>query len=97
MAGLVPAIHVLHHPRMSGGWVYIMASAPNGILFVGVDERSRQTRLRTSEWAGRRLHQKIFCQASRLFRVPRKHSGRDSAGAQHQALVAQMEGEADPG
>jgi putative endonuclease len=36
MAGLVPAIHVLHHPRMSGGYVYIMASAPNGILYVGV-------------------------------------------------------------
>jgi putative endonuclease len=36
MAGLVPAIHVLHHLRMSGGYVYIMASAPNGILYVGV-------------------------------------------------------------
>jgi putative endonuclease len=36
MAGLVPAIPVLHHPRMSGGYVYIMASAPNGILYVGV-------------------------------------------------------------
>ena len=36
MAGLVPAIHVLHHQRMSGGYVYIMASAPNGILYVGV-------------------------------------------------------------
>jgi putative endonuclease len=36
MAGLVPAIHVLHHPRMPGGYVYIMASAPNGILYVGV-------------------------------------------------------------
>jgi putative endonuclease len=35
MAGLVPAIHVLHQ-RMSGGYVYIMASAPNGILYVGV-------------------------------------------------------------
>ena len=34
MAGLVPAIHVLQ--RMSGGYVYIMASAPNGILYVGV-------------------------------------------------------------
>jgi putative endonuclease len=36
MAGLVPAIHVLHHPRMAGGYVYILASAPNGILYVGV-------------------------------------------------------------
>ena len=36
MAGLVPAIHVLHHPPMSGGYVYILASAPNGILYVGV-------------------------------------------------------------
>ena len=32
----VPAIHVLHHSPMSGGYVYIMASAPNGILYVGV-------------------------------------------------------------
>ena len=36
MAGLVPAIHVLHHSSMSGGYVYIPASAPNGILYVGV-------------------------------------------------------------
>jgi putative endonuclease len=36
MAGLVPAIHVLHHPDMAGGYVYILASAPNGILYVGV-------------------------------------------------------------
>jgi putative endonuclease len=36
MAGLVPAIHVLHYLRMLGGYVYILASAPNGILYVGV-------------------------------------------------------------
>jgi putative endonuclease len=36
MAGLVPAIHVLHLSPMSGGYVYILASAPNGILYVGV-------------------------------------------------------------
>ena len=36
MAGLVSAIYVLHDPRMSGGFVYFMASAPNGILYVGV-------------------------------------------------------------
>ena len=36
MAGLVPAIHVLHLWPMSGGYVYILASAPNGILYVGV-------------------------------------------------------------
>ncbi|MBR0954164.1 GIY-YIG nuclease family protein [Bradyrhizobium canariense] len=36
MAGLVPAIHVRQHPTMHGGWVYILASAPNGILYVGV-------------------------------------------------------------
>jgi putative endonuclease len=36
MAGLVPAIHVLHYPPMLGGYVYILASAPNGILYVGV-------------------------------------------------------------
>ena len=37
MAGLVPAIHVEQHPKMSkGGYVYILASAPNGVLYVGV-------------------------------------------------------------
>jgi putative endonuclease len=36
MAGLVPAIHVRQHVTMHGGWVYILASAPNGILYVGV-------------------------------------------------------------
>jgi putative endonuclease len=36
MAGLVPAIHVLHYPHMLGGYVYILASAPNAILYVGV-------------------------------------------------------------
>jgi putative endonuclease len=36
MAGLVPAIHVRQHATMHGGWVYILASAANGILYVGV-------------------------------------------------------------
>jgi putative endonuclease len=36
MAGLVPAIHVFHHKKMAGGYVYILASKPNGILYVGV-------------------------------------------------------------
>jgi len=36
MAGLVPAIHVLHHQPMLGGYVYILASAPNGSLYVAV-------------------------------------------------------------
>ncbi|TPQ41531.1 excinuclease ABC subunit C [Bradyrhizobium guangdongense] len=36
MAGLVPAIHVRQHTTMHGGWVYILASAPNGVLYVGV-------------------------------------------------------------
>jgi len=36
MVGLVPAIHVLHDRCMRGGYVYILASAPNGVLYVGV-------------------------------------------------------------
>jgi putative endonuclease len=36
MAGLVPVIHVQHHASMAGGYVYILASAANGILYVGV-------------------------------------------------------------
>jgi putative endonuclease len=36
MAGLVPAIHVRHPPPMAGGYVYILARGPNGILYVEV-------------------------------------------------------------
>jgi putative endonuclease len=36
MAGLVTAIHVLHHLRMAGGFVYFTTNRPNGILYVGV-------------------------------------------------------------
>ena len=36
MAGLDPAIHVLVHVTMQGGWVYILTNKPNGILYVGV-------------------------------------------------------------
>jgi predicted GIY-YIG superfamily endonuclease len=34
IAGLVPAIHLL--AVMTGFWVYILASGPNGTLYVGV-------------------------------------------------------------
>jgi putative endonuclease len=36
MAGLVPAIHVFHHLRMAGGYVYFLTNRPNGVLYVGV-------------------------------------------------------------
>jgi putative endonuclease len=36
MAGLVPAIHVLQHRGMTGGYVYLMTNRPNGIIYVGV-------------------------------------------------------------
>jgi predicted GIY-YIG superfamily endonuclease len=36
MAGLVPAIHVLQTHTVRGGWVYILANKPNGILYTGV-------------------------------------------------------------
>src|SRR3989442_512890 len=32
----VPAIHVLQHPPMRAGYVYIMTNKPNGILYTGV-------------------------------------------------------------
>ncbi len=35
MAGLVPAIHVLLNVPMAG-WVYLVTSKPNGVLYVGV-------------------------------------------------------------
>src|SRR3981189_3142855 len=44
MPGLVPGIHVLHYPRLFGSYVYILASAPNGILYVGVtNDLARRT------------------------------------------------------
>jgi putative endonuclease len=36
MAGLVPAIHVLHDLGMKNGYVYFLTNRPNGILYVGV-------------------------------------------------------------
>ena len=36
MAGLVPAIHVPHDSCMRRGYIYILASGPNGVLYVGV-------------------------------------------------------------
>ena len=36
MAGLVPAIHVLHFFTMAGCYVYVLTNRPNGILYVGV-------------------------------------------------------------
>jgi putative endonuclease len=36
MAGLVPAIHVLHNFRMAGGFIYLPTNRPNGVLYVGV-------------------------------------------------------------
>jgi predicted GIY-YIG superfamily endonuclease len=46
----VPGIHVLHHPSVLGGYVYILASSPNGILYIAGDERSCAANLRASEW-----------------------------------------------
>ena len=36
MAGLVPAIHVLHNFGMAGGFICLLTNRPNGILYVGV-------------------------------------------------------------
>ncbi len=36
MAGLVPAIHVLLHWLMAGGWIYIVTNRRNGVLYTGV-------------------------------------------------------------
>jgi len=36
VSGLVPRTHVLHYSSVLSGYVYILASAPNGILYVGV-------------------------------------------------------------
>ena len=40
MAGLVPAIHVLHNFGMAGGFIYFLTNRPNGILYVGVPEEN---------------------------------------------------------
>jgi predicted GIY-YIG superfamily endonuclease len=92
MAGLVPAIHVLHYLRMLGGYVYILASAPNGILYVGV----------TNDLV-RRIYEHrngLVAGFTKKYSVKRlvyfEHSGCDPARTQHEALVAQMESKIDP-
>ena len=95
MAGLVPAIHVLQYSPMSGGYVYILASAPNGILYVGVtnDLVRRIYEHRNGLVAG---FTKKYS-ATGLLRALRGYSGRDPARTQHQAPVAKMESEIDSG
>src|SRR2546429_5821561 len=97
MAGLVPAIHVLHYPPMSGGYVYILASAPNGIRYVGVtsDLVRRIYEHRNGLIAG--FYEEVLCQAARLLRALRRYSGCYPTRTQHQALVTQMESEIDTG
>src|SRR3954454_10646403 len=97
MAGVAPDIHVLHYGCMRGGYVYLMTSAPNGILYVGVTNGSCPARLRTPERNPRWIHQALCAQAPGLLRTPRRNPGRDSARTQHQALAAQMESAADTG
>jgi putative endonuclease len=91
MAGLVPAIHVLHYPSMLGGYVYIVASAPNGILYVGVtsDLVRRVYEHRNGLVAGftKRYSVKRLVYFERCEEIQ----------AQHQALVPKMESKADTG
>ena len=93
MAGLVPAIHVLHYPHMLGGYVYIMASAPNGILYVGVT--NDLVRRVYEHHPG--IYEKVFRQAPSLLRALRGHSDGDPTRTQYEALVAKMESTLDTG
>jgi hypothetical protein len=82
---------------MLGGYVYIMASAPNGILYVGVtsDLVRRIHEHRNGLIAG--FTKKIFGQTSCLLRTSRNDSGGDPARTQYQALVAQVESQINLG
>jgi len=51
---------------VAGGYLYFLASAPNGILY-GCYKQPCPKNLRTSEWINRRIYQKIFSQAARYF------------------------------
>jgi putative endonuclease len=58
MAGLVPAIHVLHDLPMRAGYVYFLTNRPNGILYIGVTstliQRVHQHRIGAVEGFSRR-------------------------------------------
>ena len=94
MAGLVPAIHVLHSRLMLGGYVYILASAPNGILYVGV----------TSDLV-RRIYEHrngLVAGFTKKYSVKRlvyfeRYEDIQTARTQHQTLVSQMESQFDLG
>ena len=68
MAGLVPAIHESSKSSMSGGWVYILANKPNGILYTGVTSdlarRVWQHRAGVSDSFTKRywLHRLVWCE-----------------------------------
>jgi hypothetical protein len=85
MPGLVPGIHVLHHPRVLGGYVYILASAPNGILYIGV----------TNDIVRRTYEHRNGLVAGFTKNITRRFS--DPARAQHEALVAKVESKIDTG
>jgi len=96
MAGLVPAIHVLHHRSMSGGYVYILASAPNGILYVGVTSdlvrRIYQHRNGLIEGLTKKYSVKRLVYFERYENIQTAIQR-----TQHQTLVAEMESAIDSG
>jgi len=97
MAGLVPAIHVLHDPHMSGGYVYFMASAPNGILYVGVtnDLVRRVYEHRNGLIPG--FTKKYSVKRLVYFEHYDDIAAGDPTRTQHQALVAHVESAIDSG
>jgi hypothetical protein len=98
MAGLVQACP--GHPRLAvfgmarGGYIYILTNRPHGILYVGVtndlvrrvfEHRSGFVEGFTKRYGLNRL----------VYFERRRHPGCHPARAQHQALVARMEGAND--
>jgi putative endonuclease len=92
MAGLVPAIHVRQHVTMQGGWVYILASAPNGILYVGVTSDLVRRIYEHREGLVPGFTKKYGVKLLVYFE---RYEDIQTAIQQHQALVADVEGETD--
>jgi putative endonuclease len=89
MAGLVPAVHVLHHRRMLGGYVYILASAPDGVLYVGVtndlirrvyEHRNGLIEGFTKKYSIKRL---VYLSATKRFKLPSSASTTSSIGREN--------------
>lgn len=91
----MPGVSASYYLRVLGGYVYILASNSNGILYVGVtnDLVRRIYEHKCGFVAG--FTRKYSIKRLVYFEHHETIQGRNSARAQHEALVAHMESAID--